>query len=304
MIHRTGVSRREMKKLTREINLAESVMANIPEYVEWSSQNITFSRADHPMTIPKPGHAALVVEAQIGGFKMSKVFMDGGSGLNLIFLDTIQSMGITMRMLEESDTRFHGILPTSPAYSLGKAYLNVVFGKTDNFRKEKIEFEVVNWESQYHAILGRPAYAKFMAVPHYAYLKLKMPGNNGTNITVHGSFSRSDNCDRDFQRIAAKFGPQREIVDPPPKLTIREIKEEKHDRETKKKPANLALEASAAEAPATKASAEDGIEGTGNSKTLAITAQTPGEINNAAATTSMAKKSEDAVEDEKNPFLD
>jgi hypothetical protein len=131
-----------------------------------------------------------------------------------------------------------------------------------------------------------------------------MPGNNGTNITVHGSFSRSDNCDRDFQRIAAKFGPQREIVDPPPKLTIREIKEEKHDRETKKKPANLALEASAAEAPATKASAEDGIEGTGNSKTLAITAQTPGEINNAAATTSMAKKSEDAVEDEKNPFLD
>ncbi|KAK1663306.1 hypothetical protein QYE76_051465 [Lolium multiflorum] len=147
MIHRTGVSRREMKKLTREINLAESVMANIPEYVEWSSQEITFSRMDHPMTIPKPGHAALVVEAQIGGFKMSKVFMDGGSGLNLIFLDTIQSMGITMRMLEDSDTRFHGILPTSPAHSLGKAYLNVVFGKPDNFRKEKIEFEVVNWES-------------------------------------------------------------------------------------------------------------------------------------------------------------
>ncbi|KAK1662604.1 hypothetical protein QYE76_050763 [Lolium multiflorum] len=174
MIHRTSVSRREMKKLTREINLAESIMANIPEYVEWSSQNITFSRADHPMTIPKPGHAALVVEAQIGGFKMSKVFMHGGSGLNLIFIDTIKSMGITMRMLEETDTCFHGILPTSPAYSLGKVYLNVVFGKTDNFRKEKIEFEVVNWESQYHAILGRPAYSKFMAVPHYAYLKLKM----------------------------------------------------------------------------------------------------------------------------------
>ena len=304
MIHRTGVSRREMKKLTREINLAESVMANIPEYVEWSSQNITFSRADHPMTIPKPGHAALVVEAQIGGFKMSKVFMDGGSGLNLIFLDTIQSMGITMRMLEESDTRFHGILPTSPAYSLGKAYLNVVFGKPDNFRKEKIEFEVVNWESQYHAILGRPAYAKFMAVPHYAYLKLKMPGNNGTNITVYGSFSRSDNCDRDFQRIAAKFGLQREIVDPPPKLTIREIKEEKLDRNIKKKPANLALEASAAKASAVQASAVADAEDIGGSKALTIAAQAPDEINNAAATTSMTKKSEDAVEDEKNPFLD
>ncbi|KAK1669586.1 hypothetical protein QYE76_057745 [Lolium multiflorum] len=245
----TGVSRREMKKLTREINLAESIMANIPEYVEWSSQNITFSRADHPMTIPKPGHAALVVEAQIGGFKMSKVFMDGGSGLNLIFVDTIKSMGITMGMLEETDTCFHGILPTEPGYSLGRIYLNVVFGRSDNFRKEKIEFEVVK-ESQYHAILGRPAYAKFMAVPHYAYLKLKMPGNKGTNITVHGSFSRSDSCDRDFQRIAAKFGSKQEITKPPPKLLLREIKEEKHDRESKKKSADLSLKASIAEASA------------------------------------------------------
>ncbi|KAK1615597.1 hypothetical protein QYE76_021114 [Lolium multiflorum] len=305
MIHKTGVSRREMKKLTREINLAESIMANIPEYVEWSSQNITFSRADHPMTIPKPGHAALVVEAQIGGFKMSKVFMDGGSGLNLIFVDTIKSMGITMGMLEETDTCFHGILPTEPGYSLGRIYLNVVFGRSDNFRKEKIEFEVVNWESQYHAILGRPAYAKFMAVPHYAYLKLKMPGNKGTNITVHGSFSRSDSCDRDFQRIAAKFGSKQEIIKPPPKLLLREIKEEKDDRGSKKKPADLALTASTAEALAAgalaaKASAVDDAEGIENSKTLAVTAQTPGEISNAAATPNVVKK----PEEEKNPFLD
>jgi hypothetical protein len=206
-------------------------------------------------------------------------------------------MGITMRMLEDSDTRFHGILPTSPAHSLGKAYLNVVFGKPDNFRKEKIEFEVVNWESQYHAILGRPAYAKFMAVPHYAYLKLKMPGNNGTNITVYGSFSRSDNCDRDFQRIAAKFGPRRDTVDPPPKLTIQEIKEEKLDREIKKKPAP---EGPAAIASAEKVSAEDA----GGGKILTIAAQASGEINSTVATTSMTKKSEDPSEEEKNPFLD
>ncbi|KAK1679325.1 hypothetical protein QYE76_040173 [Lolium multiflorum] len=38
MIHRTGVSRRKMKKLTQEINLAESIMANIPEYIDWSSR--------------------------------------------------------------------------------------------------------------------------------------------------------------------------------------------------------------------------------------------------------------------------
>ena len=50
-----------------------------------------------------------------------------------------------------------------------------------------------------------------MAVPHYAYLKLKMPGNNGTTITVHGSFLRSDNCDKEFQKIASKFGVKQEL---------------------------------------------------------------------------------------------
>ncbi|KAK1607422.1 hypothetical protein QYE76_031095 [Lolium multiflorum] len=92
-----------------------------------------------------------------------------------------------------------------------KNVIDVVFGTPTNFRREKIEFEAVDWESQYHAILGRPAFAKFMAIPHYAYLKLKMPGNNGTPITIHGSFARSDTCDREFQKIASKFGAKEEL---------------------------------------------------------------------------------------------
>ncbi|XP_051211201.1 uncharacterized protein [Lolium perenne] len=120
-------------------------------------------------------------------------------------------MGITTDMLQESDTGFHGIIPTLPAYPLRKISLDVVFGKPGNFIKERLEFVVVNWESQYHAILWRPAYAKFIAVPHYPYLKLEMRGNNGTTITVHGSFSRSDSCDKDFQKIASKFGVREEL---------------------------------------------------------------------------------------------
>jgi hypothetical protein len=80
-------------------------------------------------------------------------------------------------------------------------------------------------------------------VPHYAYLKLKLPGNNGTNITVHESFSRSDNCDREFQKIAAKFGIKQEMktVDFIPKQLALENKESKlkevdNNKKTKKQP--------------------------------------------------------------------
>ena len=141
---------------------------------------------------------------------MSKVFMDGGSGINLIFASTLRAMNLSTTNLAASEITFHGIVPGEPNYPMGKIGLDVVFGTEKNFRRERIEFEVVDWPSQYHAILGRPAFARFMAVPHYAYLQLKMPRRHGV-ITVHGSFTKSDNCDRDFHIISQSFGIQEEL---------------------------------------------------------------------------------------------
>ena len=56
-----------------------------------------------------------------------------------------------------------------------------------------MEFEVVNLESAYHALLGRPAMNKFMASTHISYLKMKLPGPTGV-ITVFGDFRRSIEC--------------------------------------------------------------------------------------------------------------
>jgi hypothetical protein len=83
--------------------------------------------------------------------------------------------------------------------------LDVCFGDNGNYRREKLEFEVMDWPSQYHTILGRPAFAKFMAVPHYAYLTLKILGPKGT-IMVQGSFKVSNTCDKEFNRMAQTFG--------------------------------------------------------------------------------------------------
>ena len=118
----------------------------------------------------------MVLEARIGNYDMSRVFMDGGSGINIIFTRTLEEMLIQNSTLKSSGTTFHGIVPSKADYPLGKISLEVVFGNANNFRKEMLDFEVVDWKSKYHAILRRPTFAHFMAVPHYAYLKLKMPG--------------------------------------------------------------------------------------------------------------------------------
>jgi hypothetical protein len=52
---------------------------------------------------------------------------------------------------------------------------------------ETLTFEVVGFHGSYHVILGQPCYAKFMAIPNYMYLKLKMSGPHRV-ITVGSSF--------------------------------------------------------------------------------------------------------------------
>jgi hypothetical protein len=48
-------------------------------------------------------------------------------------------------------------------------------------------------------------FARFKAVPHYAYIALLIPGPKGV-ITVKGSFEVSDTCDKEFNRMAQTFG--------------------------------------------------------------------------------------------------
>ena len=57
-----------------------------------------------------------------------------------------------------------------------------------------LTFEVVDFPGSYHAIMGWPCYAKFMAVPNYTYLKLKMPGPNGV-ITIESTYEHAYDYD-------------------------------------------------------------------------------------------------------------
>jgi hypothetical protein len=75
-------------------------------------------------------------------------------------------------------------------------------GTRENYRTEYIKFEVVDFETSYHAILGIPAIAKFMAVPHYTYLVLKMPCPAGV-LSLQGDLNISFDCDTEVVELAA-----------------------------------------------------------------------------------------------------
>jgi hypothetical protein len=135
--------------------------------------------------------------------RLTKVLIDGGSGLNLIFASTLRKMGLDFTdMLVPSKSPFYGIVPGNTAQPLGTVVLPVTFGTRENYRTEFIKFEVANFESSYHAILGHPALAKFMAVSHYVYLLLKMPGQSGV-LTLQGDLKKSYGCNKEAIQYAS-----------------------------------------------------------------------------------------------------
>jgi hypothetical protein len=76
-----------------------------------------------------------------------------------------------------------------------------LFGEKDNSRREPIWFEVVDISSPYHALLGRPTLAKYKVVPHYAYLKMKLPDPRDV-ITIMRCYKKSMECARASSKLA------------------------------------------------------------------------------------------------------
>ncbi|XP_066341559.1 uncharacterized protein [Miscanthus floridulus] len=132
---------------------------------------------------------------------LTKVLMDEGSSLNILYVDTLGAICIPRSKIHPVSSPFHGMILGMQAYPLGQINLPVTFGDRANFRSKVLTFEVVDFLGSYHTILGRPCYAKFMAIPNYTYLKLKMLRLNGV-ITMGSTFLHANTCDREHYKLA------------------------------------------------------------------------------------------------------
>jgi hypothetical protein len=130
------------------------------------------------------------VDLIIGKTHLSQVLMDGGSILNLLYTKTYDGMGLSWAAIRPSRAPFHRVIPGLQAIPLGKVDLPVMFGGQTNFRTEMLTFDIADFPSTFHIILGWPCYAKFMAIYNYTYLKLKMSGPHRV-ITIGGDLQQA-----------------------------------------------------------------------------------------------------------------
>jgi hypothetical protein len=197
-----GLPNRRAQKATRREVI--SIEPAVPTSLRWLEVPITFSRADQWTSFFEPGRFPLVLKPVVAGSKLNKVLIDGGSGLNVLFTKTLKKMKLDItHILTKSTSPFYSIVLRNTAIPLGSVVLPVTFGETrDNYRTEYVKFEVPDFEPSYHAILGRPAIAKFMAVPHYTYLALKMPSPAGV-LSLQGDLKIIFDCDTEAVELTA-----------------------------------------------------------------------------------------------------
>src|SRR4051812_30370815 len=161
----------------QEVN---ATMPAVPQYMQWSECSITWSREDHPSIMLNPGTYPLMVDALFAAPKFSclfsRVLIDGGSTINILYRDTLVKFDLTESDLEHSQTTFHGIIPGLSCTPMGRIRMDFIFGTEENFRREPIWFEVADLSSPSHALLWLPIIAKFMLNAYKPYLKMKLPG--------------------------------------------------------------------------------------------------------------------------------
>jgi hypothetical protein len=126
----------------------------VPRYLNWSQYPIQFSREDQWTSIGNAGLYPLVLDPTIAGMTVTRVLINGGAGLNIIFSKTLKKMGLDFAaLITPTGIPFYRIVPSKAAMPLGQITLPVTFGTQANYRTEFIQFEVADFEASYHALL-------------------------------------------------------------------------------------------------------------------------------------------------------
>ena len=81
---------------------------------------------------------------------MTKVLMDGGSGIIILYKDVFEKLNIETSKLHLPHSPFHGIILGQWVMPLSTITLSIMFGDQVHYRKETLSFEVIDFEGPYH----------------------------------------------------------------------------------------------------------------------------------------------------------
>ncbi|XP_013624817.1 uncharacterized protein LOC125600455 [Brassica napus] len=128
-----------------------------------------------------PHNDLLFIDIGIGECQVTKVLVDTGSSVNLIFQDMLDKMGIDLRNMRPSTRTLTGFNVASEKM-IGTIRLPVYAGDVTR----TVKFSVIRAKDPYNAILSTPWLHSIKAVPSTYHQCIKFPRKDGTILTIRG----------------------------------------------------------------------------------------------------------------------
>ncbi|XP_013617457.1 PREDICTED: uncharacterized protein LOC106323968 [Brassica oleracea var. oleracea] len=181
----SGLSHAAAKKSTR--NAKHGLETAQPKRLLLGTDEISFT-AKEQEKILAPHHDALVVSLNIANCLVKRILVDNGSSSNIIFLTAYQDLGLELNTLTRKVTPLIGF-SVEGKQTAGEVVLPV-YAEGINL---STKFLVVDSESAYNMILGRPWIHDMGAVPSTLHQIVKFPTPWGIRA-IRGDQENSRSC--------------------------------------------------------------------------------------------------------------
>jgi len=140
---------------------------------QWES-NLVFTRADLRDVVPHDNDP-VVISAVTAGRKEHRVLVDQGNSADVMFWSTFNKLQLSRDLLRPYNGCLYGFTGDQVEVR-GYLELRTTFTDGTVSRTESIRYLVVNANSAYNILLGRPAPNRLRAVASTRHMKMKLPG--------------------------------------------------------------------------------------------------------------------------------
>jgi hypothetical protein len=203
-----NASARHRKQERREVC---SVKVAAPVYLDWSDRPITFDQGDHPDCVPSPGRYPLVVDPVIGNLGSPRSSWTEAAASTSSTPRPSGSWGSIYPRSELVQRPFTGSSPGSASCPLDNSICPSTseLPPTSAWKPSRSRWS--GSEEPTTRCWGDRATPRFMAVPNYTYLKLKMPGPNRV-ITVGSTYRHVYECDVECVEYAEALAESEALI--------------------------------------------------------------------------------------------
>lgn len=135
----------------------------------------------------------MVITAMITRYKVGKVLINQGSSANILYLKTLQQMNVSedaIMPFHEQIVGFEGEKVDTKGY----VDLRVSLGMEKNAKELKVRFLLVEVDTSYNVLLGRPCLNIFGAIVSTRHLTLKYPTDDGRVCTFRADQKMAREC--------------------------------------------------------------------------------------------------------------